>query len=235
MAGRMIQLGERQIPAGHKWPQGPYSHYSVHVARTPKSCGECGAAIGKGGPYFRKISPSGYEVVICPDHVDLGRQDEFERRWEEAERTSYVQIETDASGSGSGRWAFVAYRVREGQKVLLDFGRGEMEGQGYATPAEGAAVIKGAEWLIQAEEAGTVRQNEMVCISNDNVAVLTKMHTGSCKGDYQQLWTRMAELLRPLRENGRLVVAGPNDTADFLVSGVGARLTEDDIRARLEQ
>jgi len=117
----------------------------------------------------------------------------------------YLKIETDASGSWGERWAFVVFH---GDKEIYR-ANGHTKGCGSITPAEGFAVVKALEWLKNAE----ISPHLPIILTNDNSAVLSKLHSASERGNFQHLWHKINELLDPLRDSGHLFIRA-YDTGD---------------------
>ncbi|MCK4364887.1 MAG: hypothetical protein KAW45_02440 [Thermoplasmatales archaeon] len=148
--------------------------------------------------------PTGWEKNACIKHFNGKKQEEWdEKRREYGKKINegdYIMLENDASGSYGQRWAFVVFH---GDKEIHR-AHGYTEGCGSITPAEGFAIIKALEWLKEADFSPHLP----IILTNDNYAVLSKLHSGSEKGTHRDLWHQLNELFDPLRRSGRLFILG---------------------------
>ncbi|MBE3122685.1 MAG: hypothetical protein IMZ53_03575 [Thermoplasmata archaeon] len=179
-------------------------------ARSDHTCKICGQSITTGEKYIKFLERStGWEKNACIKHYKESLYKKWQKKRDEytkkLEKGNFIMIETDASGSFGQRWAFVVFL---GKKEIFR-ANGFTDECGAITPAEGYAIVKGLEWLENAD----IPSDLPVIITNDNSAVLSKLHSGSEKGVCKYIWHRINELLDPLRNEGNLFV-GPPTTSE---------------------
>lgn len=179
-------------------------------ARTDENCDLCRRKIHKGETYYRYIEKStGWEKKACVRHLDNKTIEKFETKRkkyiERKDRGERIRLETDASGPGGERWAFIAYFG--GREIFRKRGLSPPEIK-WITPAEGYAIYMAVRWLHEAEKKGIVESDLPIVVGSDNAAVASKLDTQSERGKYDWLWQKLNQVLLEYRQQGRLFVEG---------------------------